>query len=286
MSWKKILPRLSLVLALSMIHGLALGADRLLPPPVPEKMEASERAVVIATFEESLEESMPLAVGDSEEVLLKRLGHPDGTLAVGDRKRLAYDEGSVMVENGKILSLTNLSPERLRSPDAEAYAAYQRALGKVHYMGRWMTPDEAEAAFVRAAQARELTRDRIQVGNKQKATRARQMSSDTVTDIRQNGARIGKEDLVVPGQVTVVDFYADWCKPCKMIAPYLDKLAEDPAVSVRKVDIVNWKSPVAQQWELRSIPNMRVYDRQGNQVGEATHDFNLIMRNVQAAKQR
>jgi hypothetical protein len=54
-------------------------------------------------------------------------------------------------------------------------------------------------------------------------------------------------------------------------------MAEDPRIVVRKVDIVNWNSPVAKQWNLKSIPNMRVYDPNGRQLGGATSDLNQII---------
>ena len=83
--------------------------------------------------------------------------------------------------------------------------------------------------------------------------------------------------MIVPGKFTIVDFYADWCGPCRAIEPYLKDLAKDQRIAVRKVDIVNWGSPVAQQWKLQSIPNMRVYDPNGRMLGEPTSNLNQII---------
>ena len=69
------------------------------------------------------------------------------------------------------------------------------------------------------------------------------------------------------GNVTVVDFYADWCGPCKQLAPMIEKLAQDPEIAIRKIDIVNWQSPVAQQFHVEGIPRVDVYDRKGRLVG-------------------
>ena len=61
----------------------------------------------------------------------------------------------------------------------------------------------------------------------------------------------------------VVDFWAEWCGPCKMVAPILDKLAEEFAGKIRiaKVD-VDENQGLAQTFRVMSIPTiMMVKDR-------------------------
>ena len=41
----------------------------------------------------------------------------------------------------------------------------------------------------------------------------------------------------------------------------------DPQISLRKIDIVNWNTAVAKQYNIRSIPQVNVYNRGGNLVG-------------------
>lgn len=59
--------------------------------------------------------------------------------------------------------------------------------------------------------------------------------------------------------VVLVDFYADWCGPCKMIAPVLEELqSEMDTVSIFKVD-VDADSELAGQYGVQSIPNMIIF---------------------------
>lgn len=55
----------------------------------------------------------------------------------------------------------------------------------------------------------------------------------------------------------IVDFWAVWCGPCKMIAPHLDALATEYAgkVKVVKVDIDNERE-VAERYNIMSIPTL------------------------------
>jgi thioredoxin 1 len=82
------------------------------------------------------------------------------------------------------------------------------------------------------------------------------------------GGRVDLSKHLVRGKVTIVDFYADWCGPCRLIAPHLEKIArEDPDVVLRKIDIINWASEVAKQYNINSIPRIEIYDRAGKLVG-------------------
>jgi thioredoxin 2 len=58
----------------------------------------------------------------------------------------------------------------------------------------------------------------------------------------------------------VIDFYADWCAPCRMMAPLLDELARDHAgeVLVGKVDTDRHPS-VAMDFKVRGIPTLIVF---------------------------
>ena len=69
------------------------------------------------------------------------------------------------------------------------------------------------------------------------------------------------DELVVHSDVPVlVDFYADWCGPCRKLSPKLHELAQEvPDVRVVKVDID--ESPdIAARYQVGSIPALRVFD--------------------------
>ena len=65
----------------------------------------------------------------------------------------------------------------------------------------------------------------------------------------------------------LVDFWAEWCGPCKMIAPILDELAEeyDGKVKIGKVNI-DEQQGLAAEYGIRAIPTLLVFHQ--GQVAE------------------
>ena len=65
----------------------------------------------------------------------------------------------------------------------------------------------------------------------------------------------------------LVDFWAEWCGPCKMIAPILDELAEEfqGKVKIAKVNI-DEQQPLAAQYGIRAIPTLLLFNQ--GQVAE------------------
>jgi thiol-disulfide isomerase/thioredoxin len=115
--------------------------------------------------------------------------------------------------------------------------------------------------------------------------RAATIAQRDITVISKGGQEVNLVALLAPGKITVVDFYADWCGPCRQVSPHLERLArEDPEVNLVKVDIVKWNTPVTRQFDIRSVPNMRVYDRAGRVVGAPTSNFQQVLKDVQRAK--
>jgi thioredoxin len=69
-----------------------------------------------------------------------------------------------------------------------------------------------------------------------------------------------------PGKVVVIDFYADWCGPCRNLAPILDRVANDHGgvVLVGKVN-VDQNRELAASEGVRGIPDVRIF-RDGREV--------------------
>jgi len=104
-------------------------------------------------------------------------------------------------------------------------------------------------------------------------------------DIITKGRQVDVSKHLAPGLVTIIDFYADWCGPCKQISPVLEQMARtDPDIALRKIDIINWESPVAKQYKVQSIPRIEVYNRAGNLVGTAGASAEQVRRFVAQAK--
>ncbi len=66
--------------------------------------------------------------------------------------------------------------------------------------------------------------------------------------------------------VVLVDFWADWCMPCKMMAPILNEVAEatDGTATIYKLN-VDEQQQVAAQYGIRSIPTMILF-KDGKEV--------------------
>ena len=72
-------------------------------------------------------------------------------------------------------------------------------------------------------------------------------------------------EVIGEGKV-LVDFWAGWCMPCKMVAPIIDELADEfkDSITVAKVDVENEKA-LAVRFKVMSIPTVVLFE-DGNET--------------------
>jgi len=82
-------------------------------------------------------------------------------------------------------------------------------------------------------------------------------------------------DVLKADGVILVDYWAEWCGPCKMIAPVLDQVADEYAgkLKVVKVNIDDQQS-IAPRYGVRGIPTLMLFeggDVKATRVGALSH---------------
>ncbi|WP_159943378.1 MULTISPECIES: thioredoxin [unclassified Nocardiopsis] len=69
-----------------------------------------------------------------------------------------------------------------------------------------------------------------------------------------------KDDVLASDKPVLVDFWADWCGPCKQMAPVLDKMAEEYGDKIEIVKLNTDQNPnTPRAYNVMSLPTMNVY---------------------------
>lgn len=63
---------------------------------------------------------------------------------------------------------------------------------------------------------------------------------------------------IQPTGITIVDFYADWCGPCKMVDAILKTIAASNVARIVKVNIEEFPD-IAEKYSVQSLPTMQFY---------------------------
>lgn len=95
-----------------------------------------------------------------------------------------------------------------------------------------------------------------------------QPASDTGAQFQlanASGELIPIETVLVPGKITVVDFYADWCAPCKVLEKKLQsEIHDEPRIAVRKIDVGKIEpETITARYGVKNLPHVRIYGSDG-----------------------
>jgi thioredoxin 1 len=74
-----------------------------------------------------------------------------------------------------------------------------------------------------------------------------------------------EQDVLSSGKTVVVDFWAEWCAPCRAVGPILEQIADENGDKIEVVKLnVDDNPQTAAKYQITSIPAMKVY--QGGEV--------------------
>ena len=76
-------------------------------------------------------------------------------------------------------------------------------------------------------------------------------------------------EILDSGKTVLLDFYAEWCGPCKMVSPIVDQISEEnPDIIVGKIDVDD-QQEIAEKYGIMSIPT-RVVIKNGEVANKGT----------------
>lgn len=79
-----------------------------------------------------------------------------------------------------------------------------------------------------------------------------------------------EEEVLKSDKTVMIDFWAEWCGPCKMISPIIDQLSEEMPDDIKIVKINIEDSPnISSKLAIRSIPTLMIF-KDGKQLDVKT----------------
>ena len=70
-----------------------------------------------------------------------------------------------------------------------------------------------------------------------------------------------KEEVLDSDTTVLVDFYADWCGPCKMLAPAMEKISEELEGKAKFTKVnIDENMELAEKYEIMSIPTIMIFE--------------------------
>lgn len=111
-----------------------------------------------------------------------------------------------------------------------------------------------------------------------------------VQQISKQGELVELEKFLVPGKVTVFDYHAVWCGPCKEVDRHMLALLErNDDIALRKLDVVDWDSPIAKEHlsGVATLPYLVVHGQSGRNVARiAGLDLQALDRAIEKGRRR
>jgi copper chaperone CopZ len=104
--------------------------------------------------------------------------------------------------------------------------------------------------------------------------------------------KVDLKTIAVPGKITIVDYWAEWCSPCHFLEKRLQNLMnQNPNVALRRVNVGKWDNEAARQataeFRLEALPYVRVYDARGKFVDDVTGgSWDQLLKVIEKARAR
>ena len=130
----------------------------------------------------------------------------------------------------------------------------------------------ARPAFSEAAQTTAAQGDYSQAGVENGFDKVKVISEGKLVDLIE---------YLVPGKYTAFYFYAEWCGPCRILKPKLEKFVENgDKLALRELNIINWENPLVTYYKLPSIPYFIIYGPDGKFIERGPGFSNNIMKEI------